>query len=87
MGLTTLLPETRCGLANRNGYGAWHRYGSQSVHYLNDEPLVYHCTGAIKPGVAIKRSNLVSRNKDSAPAIRGLFRFREVIPGLFLSDL
>ncbi len=67
MGLTTLLPETKCGLADWNRYGAWHRYGSQSVHYLNDQPLLYHCPEAIKAGVAINRSNLVSRDTLRGP--------------------
>jgi hypothetical protein len=67
VGLTALLPETKRGLANRNRYGAWHRYGSQGVHYLNDQPLLYHCPDAIKPGVAIRRSNLVSRDNSTAP--------------------
>src|SRR3974390_1841457 len=67
MGLTTLLPETKCGLADRNRYGAWHRCESRSVQYLNDQPLVYRCRGAIKPGVAIRRSNLVSRDIFDAP--------------------
>jgi hypothetical protein len=67
MGLTTLLPETECGLVNWNRYGAWHVCGSRSIHYQNDQPLVYHCTGAIKPGVAIKRSNLMSRDNLRRP--------------------
>ena len=33
VGLTALLPEAKGGLANWNRYGAWHRYGSRSVHH------------------------------------------------------
>jgi hypothetical protein len=70
MGLTTLLPEAERGQTDRDGDRAWHGYGSRRLHHVREHPLVYPCPGAIKPGVAIKRSNLTSRDIFDAPAPR-----------------
>jgi hypothetical protein len=57
-GVTTLLPEPKRGQTDRNRCGAGHGLGSRRRHHGPEHPLLYQCSDAIKPGVAIRASKL-----------------------------
>jgi hypothetical protein len=61
-GLAALFPEPEHRLTDRDRDGTWHGQTSQKHYHESNRPILYQCRDAIKPGVGISRSNLVSRD-------------------------
>jgi hypothetical protein len=62
-GPAALFPEPEHRLTDRDRDGTWHGQTSQKHYHESNCPILYQCRDAIKPGVGISRSNLVSRDK------------------------
>ena len=72
-----LFPEPEHRLTDRDRDGTWHGQTSQRHYNESNCPILYQCRDAIKPGVGISRSNLVSRDSLFPPKpsfISSLFR-------------
>jgi hypothetical protein len=61
-GPAALFPEPEHRLTDRDRDGTWHGQTSQKHYHESNRPILYQCRDAIKPGVGISRSNLVSRD-------------------------
>jgi hypothetical protein len=61
-GPAALFPEPEHRLTDRDRDGTWHGQTSQKHYNKSNCPILYQCRDAIKPGVGISRSNLVSRD-------------------------
>src|SRR5947199_103295 len=86
-GPAALFPEPEHRLTDRDRDGTWHGQTSQKHYHESNCPILYQCRDAIKPGVGISRSNLVSRDKLPGPRAvdRGLGHEQQV--ALELLDL
>ena len=62
-----LLPEPEHRLTDRDRDGTWHGQTSQKRYHETNPPILYRCRDAIKPGVGISRSNLMSRDTAVSP--------------------
>src|SRR5439155_17659210 len=62
-GAAALLPEPEPRLTDRDRDGTRHGQTSQEPYHETNYPLLYRCRGAIKLGVGISRSNLMSRDR------------------------
>jgi hypothetical protein len=61
-GSLPLLPELKGGATDRDGDRAWHGATSRGNGHETDTPVLYRRYRPIKLGVAISRSNFVSRD-------------------------
>jgi hypothetical protein len=61
-GPAALLPEPEHRLTERDRDGTSHGQTSQKYDHESNRPILHQCGDAIKPGVGISRSNLVSRD-------------------------
>ena len=69
-GPAALFPEPEHRLTDRDRDGTWHGQTSQKHYHESNRPILYQCRDAIKPGVGISRSNLVSRDTPRSPTRR-----------------
>src|SRR6516225_6576662 len=70
-GPAALFPEPEHRLTDRDRDGTWHGQTSQKHYNESNCPILYQCRDAIKPGVGISRSNLVSRDTYGSTDDRG----------------
>lgn len=70
-GPAALFPEPEHRLTDRDRDGTWHGQTSQKHYHESNRPILYQCRDAIKPGVGISRSNLVSRDTPWTPIAPG----------------
>src|SRR5262249_29059249 len=68
-GPAALFPEPEHRLTDRDRDATWYGQTSQKHYNESNCPILYQCRDAIKPGVGISRSNLVSRDKTFPPKI------------------
>jgi hypothetical protein len=65
-----LLPEPEHRLTDRDGDGTRHGQTSREPYHEINHPILYRCHEAIKLGVGISRSNLMSRDSRRSPRWR-----------------